>query len=240
MNELIPALTPIALIDSTSLTPLALVPLMQALASPRGYRVAAAFLLGLFLSYLVMALAFLFGLSAVVLRLGNWLAHRWHQPEPLDFAVELALGLLLVFFALRREDPRRRRTAGRALEGRVSAGQAFVFACTLNVVGFPGALPYFAAADAIMRADLPSAGAVAAVVYYVVVFLVPLAAIVALRALLGSRGDRFLQAVSGFFDSWGKRILVALMLLLGLLMVVDAAFYWLRGAPLLPIGWPDV
>ena len=45
------------------------------------------------------------------------------------------------------------------------------------------------------------------------VFLLPLAAIVALRALLGSRGDRFLQAVSGFFDSWGKRILVALMLL---------------------------
>ena len=68
----------------------------------------------------------------------------------------------------------------------------------------------------------------------------PLAAIVALRALLGSRGDRFLQVVSGFFDSWGKRILVALMLLLGLLMVVDAAFHWLRGAPLLPIGWPEI
>ena len=40
------------------------------------------------------------------------------------------------------------------------------------------------------------------------------------------------------FDRRGKPLLMASMLLLGLLMTVDAAFYWLRGAPLLPIGWP--
>ncbi len=238
MVELIPVLTPIALIDSTSITPLALVPLIQVLSGPRGYRTAGAFLLGLYVSYLAMALAFLFGLSAVFLRLGDWLAHRWHYPEPLDFALELLVGLALLYFALRRRDPRKTRTEGKELEGAVTPWQAFGFACVLNVVGFPGALPYFAAADAIMRADLPAFDAALAVAYYCTVFLMPLAAIVGLRAVLGRRGDAFMSAVSGFIGVWGKRILMTLMFLLGLLMMVDASFYWLRGAPLVPIGWP--
>ena len=238
MFELIPALTPIALVDSASITPLALVPLMHVLAGPRGYRVAGAFLLGLFLSYLAMALLFLFGLSAVFLSLGDWLAHRWHNPEPLDFALELLVGLALLYFSLRRQDPRQTRTEGKSLDGAVTPWQAFGFACMLNVVGFPGAVPYFAAADAIMRADLPAFDAFLAVLFYCVVFVLPLSAIVGLRAVLGRRGEAFLNAVSGFFGTWGKRVLMILMFLLGLLMTVDALFYWLGGAPLLPIGWP--
>ena len=113
MGELIPVLTSIALVDSTSITPVALVPLMQVLAGARPYRVAAAFLIGLYVSYLAMALAFLFGLNALFLRFNAWLSHRWHHPEPVDFLVELVVGLLLVYFALRRREVRRARTEGK-------------------------------------------------------------------------------------------------------------------------------
>ncbi len=238
MDELIPILTSIALVDSASITPLALVPLMQVLAGARPYRVAAAFLLGLYLSYLAMALAFLFGLSAVFLRLNAWLSHRWHNPEPVDFLVELLVGILLVIFALQRRDVRRQRTEDMDVPGEVSPAAAFGFACMMNVVGFPGALPYFAAADAILRADPPPGTAVLAVAYYVLVFVVPLTSIVVLRVVLGRRGDGFMQAVSRFFATWGKRVLMLLMLVLGAVMTVDALAYWLRGAPLIPVGWP--
>ena len=238
MGELIPILTSIALVDSTSITPVALVPLMQVLAGARPYRVAAAFLVGLYVSYLAMALAFLFGLNALFLRFNAWLSHRWHHPEPVDFLVELVVGLLLVYFALRRRDVRRERTAGKTVSAEVSPAAAFGFASMLNLVGFPGALPYFAAADAILRADLPSSVAVLSVVYYVLVFVVPLTAIVVLRAVLGRRGDGFMQAVSRFFETWGKRVLMVLMLVLGAVMTVDAVAFWLRGVPLIPVGWP--
>ena len=140
MIDLLPILTSIALVDSTSITPLALVPLMHVLAGPRGYQVAGAFLLGLYLSYLVMALAFLFGLSALFLRVGDWVAYRWHHPEPLDFGLELVVGLLLLYFALRRRDPRRERAGKKSLDGAVSPGQAFKHHFSVDSNAHPGPL----------------------------------------------------------------------------------------------------
>ena len=64
MVGLIPILLPIALVDSLSMTPLGLVALTSILAGPRRYATAFGLLSGLFFSYLIMALAFLFGLSA--------------------------------------------------------------------------------------------------------------------------------------------------------------------------------
>ena len=88
MLELLAVLTPIALIDSTSITPLALVPLATILAGRRPFGTAFAFLAGLFVSYLIMALLFLFGLSSVLTRLNAWLSYRWDNPEPADFGIQ--------------------------------------------------------------------------------------------------------------------------------------------------------
>jgi hypothetical protein len=99
-------------------------------------------------------------------------------------------------------------------------------------------VPFFAAADQIFRADPPPLVTVALVAVYVAVFLLPLALIVLLRVLLGARGDAVMAAIKAFFDTWGRRVILVLMLVLGLLLTVDAVLYFLRGAPLAPIGWP--
>jgi cytochrome c biogenesis protein CcdA len=237
MLELLTVLTPIALIDSTSITPLALVPLATILAGRRPFGTAFAFLAGLFISYLIMALAFLFGLSAVLTRLNAWLSHRWNNPEPADFAVQVLVGLVMLIFGLRIAEKRKSKTSGRELQSGVSPASAFGFGFLLNVVGFPGALPYFAAADRIAQADPPTSDAVIAVVYYVTIFVLPLTAIVLLRALLGQRMDAIMQAIQGFFDTWGKRLVMGLLVLLGLILVVDGVAYFL-GGPLIPIGFP--
>jgi cytochrome c biogenesis protein CcdA len=223
---------------SLSITPLALVPLMTLLAGPRPYRTVAALFAGLYISYFGMGLAFVFGLGRVFDRLNAWASHRWHHPEPIDFVFELVLGLVLVFFGLRIAERRKAKQEGKQLAQGVSPAAAFGFGFMLNVVGFPGAVPFFAAADQILRADPPPLTIVVLVAVYVAVFLVPLGLVVLLRALLGARGDGVLAAVKGFFDTWGRRVILVLMLILGLLMTVDAALYFLRGAPLVPIGWP--
>ena len=107
MLQLLPVLIPIALVDAASLTPLALVPLMTLMAGPRPYRNVAALFVGLYISYFAMGLGFVFGMGRVFDRLNAWVAHRWHHPEPVDFGLELALGLVLLLAAapLRAEPP---------------------------------------------------------------------------------------------------------------------------------------
>ena len=81
---------------------------------------------------------------------------------------------------------------------------------------------------------------VLAVLYYVLLFVLPLTGIVLLRALLGSRGDAFMRRIQGFFDTWGRRVLIVLLITLGLVMIADSAAYLLRSRPLIPIGWPTL
>jgi hypothetical protein len=239
MLELLTILAPIALIDSTSVIPLALVTLINLLAGKRPYLTSSAFLAGLFVSYLAMALGFLFGLSAVLERLNIWASHRWNHPEPVDFAVEIVLGLVLLFFGLKITEKRQEKSGSRELKAGVTPAAAFGFGVMVNVLGFPGAVPYFAAADRIVQANLPAFDAFMAVLFYVVVFVLPLTTIVILRAVLGSRMDGVMLAIKGFFDTWGKRLILVLLILLGLFLIVDGAAYFLRGEPVVPIGFPS-
>ena len=239
MLDLLPVLIPIALVDSASITPLGLVPLTTILAGRRPYQTALAFLAGLFVSYLLMGLAFLFGLSTVFMRLNAWIGHRWNNPEPADFGLELLLGVVLVVVGFRIADRRRVRQQERNLDAGVTPGAAFGFGFMLNVVGFPGALPFFAFADQILRADPPAQSTVLLMAVYAAIFVLPLTVMVLLRVLLGSRGDALMLGIKGFFDIWGRRLLIVLLLALGVALTVDAALYFLRGVPLVPIGWPS-
>lgn len=238
MTELLLVLIPIALVDATSVTPLGLVPLATILAGRRPYGTALAFLGGLYVSYFLMGIGFVLGLSRVFMRLNAWAAHRWNHPEPMDFGLEILLGLIMVVAGLKIADKRRAKQEGKQLSAGVSPAAAFGFGIMINVVGFPGALPFFAAADQILRADPPVISIIALVAIYVVVFLLPLGLIVAVRALLGSRGDAFMARIKAFFDTWGRRIIIVLLLVLGLLLTFDGTLYFLRSEPLVPLGWP--
>ncbi len=237
MLELFLILVPIALVDSLSITPLALVPLISILAGPRRYSTALGLLSGLFVSYLIMALAFLFGLSTVLHKVNAWIGYRWNNPEPADFAVEILIGLVLVAFGLPLADKRQQKSEAKSLPAKVSPGSAFSFGFLLTVVGFPGAVPYFAAADQIARADLALNGSVLAVTFYVALFILPLSLLVLLHRLMGKRLDGFMLGCQRFFETTGKKLMKIGMILLGLIMVVDGIAYFF-GSPLIPIGYP--
>ena len=235
MLELLIVLASIALIDSASITPLGIVPLTFLLASRRPYVLAGGFLAGLFVSYLLMALAFLFGLQTFFGRLNVWLTDWLQNPQTMDMILQIVIGLVLLFFGVKIAAKRRQKVAEKEIADEVTVGQAFWFAFGLNVVGFPGAVPYFAAADQILRADLPAMTMALLVVYYVTVFLVPLSLLVVIRALLGERGDLVMTKVKEFFDRWGPRMLAVVLIGLGLLLAADG-IGWLLGKPILPMG----
>lgn len=116
----------------------------------------------------------------------------------------------------------------------MTAGQAFLAGAGMTIVGLPGAVPYLAAIDLILRSDLTPAEEAIVLLVYNVVFILPLVAIGAVSLALGDRSKRLLDGIRGFFDTWGTRIIVVLMVLLGAVLVVDGVG-WFLGTPLIPV-----
>ncbi|MBW1687344.1 MAG: GAP family protein [Deltaproteobacteria bacterium] len=238
MTELLLVLVPIALVDSTSMLPIGVPVMLAMLAAPRGPTACVAFLLGIFAVYLPCGIAIALGLGAVFERLGAWLAEAWARtPGTSDLALQIAIGGALLAFGWKLAGTRQKRGERAAERSGLAPPQAFTLGAGLMIVGMPGALPYFAAVDQILRADVSATGAVLAVLWYNAVFLLPLILVPVLRLVLGARSQPFFDAVSRFSEVWGRRLIAAVLLLLGGLLVADG-LGWFLGRPLFPLPPP--
>ncbi len=106
---------------------------------------------------------------------------------------------------------------------------------TLTIIGVPGAVPYFGGIDLILRADLDTPGAVAALLFYNLVFVAPLAALIGTRVLFPTHSERIFAVVASFCEVWGKRLVILILLVLGAMLTADAIGWWM-GRPLLPVS----
>ncbi len=226
-------LTVIALIDAMSILPLSVVVLSVLFGGKRPYLSAGAFLAGVFLSYLMLGLAVMFGLNVVFEQLNSWAARWWTAPDPEELALQILIGAVLIWMAVRLARHPERSNEKRVEEA-ISPANAFLTAVGLNIVGLPGALPYFGAIDQILRADLPISNMVLVLVYYNVVFTFPQAAIAVALAVMGQRIQPFLNGLVSFFETWGRWIIITAVGLLGLVMVADGVG-WFMGYPLIPV-----
>jgi cytochrome c biogenesis protein CcdA len=217
------------------MVPISIVPITTILAGRRALRGAVAFIAGVFVTYAAAGILAVMGLDVVFARLNARFTRFLKEPDTLDFALQIVIGVVLVVIGQRMANIRRSKE--RATPPDVTPWQAFVFAAGLVVVGLPGALPYFAAVDQMLRADLPAFHTVLAVLFYNLVFVSPLVGIVLARQLMGASADRFLNAINGFMETWGRRVIVIALIVLGLVLVVDGVG-WFLGRPLIPVGWP--
>ena len=234
MFELLLVLTPIGLLDSTSIVPLCLVFLIALLAGPRPLLASSLHLAGVFAVYFGCGLLLLFGLQAAFDEINAYAVRLWNDPNTEELILQIVLGLVACAFALRLAKPRKTQPDRTAAAG-MTPVQAFVAGAGLTIVGMPGAVPYFAAIDLILRADGTLPQQVSALFFYNLVFVAPLAAIVALRLSLGQRSVGVLNRVKGFFDRWGRRVMIAAFLVIGIVLVADGVG-WFLGHPLLPIA----
>ena len=233
MAELVLVLTPIALMDSTSITPLCIVVLAILLGGPSPLFRSTALLASVFLSYLAVGLLVLFGLQSVLDTINAYALEVWQDPNTEELILQILIGFVLVVAGLRIGRGRKQQTEEEAAT-EVTASQAFLAGAGMTIVGLPGAVPYLAAINLILRSDQTTRQEVMVLVVYNIVFVAPLAAIVALSLVLGERSQRLLHNIRGFFDRWGQRLIVSLMLVLGALLIMDGVG-WFLGTPLIPV-----
>ncbi|MEM7021696.1 MAG: GAP family protein [Pseudomonadota bacterium] len=225
----------IALLDSTSMVPIALVPLATMLGGPRPFALACAFVAGIGLSYFAAGGALLLGLGQLFDALDAYFERAWFHPSRLELILQIVIGAILVVLAWWMVG--RRSQAAQEERSAASSGAAFVLGNLVTVVGFPGAVPYFGAIDQILRADAGPIGSAILLAAYNIAFVAPLLLLIGVRAVFPAQSALVLDRVGVLVARWGSRLLVLLLTLLGAVMVVDG-IGWFLGQPLIPVGSP--
>jgi len=235
MLDLLVTLTPISLVDSLSLMPFAMVVLATLLSGPRPYVGSVSFLLGTALSYFASGVLIAFGLAGLIERVTASLVHRFWNPQAIDYWLSMVIGLALIVLGYRWAVARRERAERKDVSTGMTPAQAFMLGAGATIAGLWGALPYFAAVDQILKADAAMWEVLVALAYYNILFISIPALLVLIRAVAGKRADGLFTAVNRLLSVWGKRLLIAGMILLGLVMIADGVG-WLFGHPLIPVA----
>jgi cytochrome c biogenesis factor len=162
-----------------------------------------------------------------------YLTQIWKHPDTLDLITQIIIGVILLVFGFRR--PRARDSRGDSgISESITPPKAFIIAAGLVIIGIPGAIPYLAAIDMLLRADLSGFEVVLALLYYNVLFILPLAVLVFIRVLFPNQSERIFDFTKDLIAKWGRRVIVTLLVILGLVMVVDG-IGWFLGIPLIPV-----
>jgi len=231
MTTLIGYLIPIVIADV--INPVLLAAVVYALASRRPYATSISVLAGWFSVYL---------LAGVILAEGiDWISARLASPGPIEFGVQLAVGALMLWVGIQamRASAPPRRTAKKPEfnESRgLGAGAAFLLGASINLIGLPFALPYFAAVDQIVKADPEYVTGLFVLVLYNILYILPFLMVIALQAIFRERSRPWLERLSYWMERLASVLIPGLLLLLGAALLVDAIVYFATGAPLIPQG----
>ena len=233
MTYLLFVLAPIALLDSTSMMPLSIVPIALILASRSPFGGATGFLLGIMLTYFGSGVLLLYGLDALLEHMEPELMRWWNNPCVAELLLQIIVGVSMLVFA-RKIGRSQGKPKEQGIQSGLSPSRWFTFGAAITLGGMPGAIPYLGAIDQIIRAELPDGLAISALVFYNLLFIAPLAFLFLLPRLFPEKSDAFFAKLSEFFENYGPPALAGVLALLGLVFIVDAVTFYL-GYPLFPV-----
>ena len=213
MIELLQKLIPLLIVDV--LNPVLFALMVVTVSTTRPIANSTALLAGHTASYLV---------SGAIIAIGlNKIADRYNNPLPVDFVIELALGLLCLWAALASRDgaASKERTPERVLTPLF----CFSYGAVVNFIGVPFAIPYFAAVNQILKASLSAELSVSALIAYNIAYATPFLLVPILVVLIGERSKPVLTKISGLITSLVDKVMPVLLLFLGLALTADAIGY---------------
>ena len=221
VNDFLIFLVPVGLLDGLTMLPVGTAILMVVLAGPRPFVASVAFFLGIILVYSVLGVALLIGLESLFEYLRSFALRVRQNPKTEELIFQAVLGVLLCVFGLRFGKSRRAQTKLATIEG-LSPGRAFITSSSLTVLSLPGAIPYFAAVDLILREEIPFASQLVALLAYNLMFILPLVGVGLAAACLGQRRERLLEIIQRIFSRRGQKVTACLLVILGVVLAVDA------------------
>ena len=233
MFELLLTLTTISLLDSMSAVPIALIPLAIILNGRTPVTGALAFISGGFIVYFIFGLLILMGLDNLIDKYAaQFILYMKSEPDCVELVIQMIIGFIMIYFAWQFSRKAPQDSNSGSYDSDLRPVQAFTLSATINIIGMWGALPYFAAMAQILKADLETVSMIWILVYYNLVFALPLIGFIALRLIMGEKATVLLGKMTDFFSHWGKQIIVFSLYLLGPLLIADGVG-WFTGYPIL-------
>jgi cytochrome c biogenesis protein CcdA len=220
MIELLPNLIPLLIVDV--LNPVLFALLVLAVGTQRPYANSMSLLAGHTFSYFISGIVIALGLNQITDRLNN--------PLPVDFVIELLIGLLCLWAALASRDGK--ASQEKTPERELTPAYCFGYGAVVNFLGVPFALPYFAAVDQILKANLSVEASVLVVAIYNVTYALPFLLVPLAVAVLGERSKPILERINNALISLVDKLMPIMLFLIGAALTADALAFLITGKSL--------
>ena len=180
-----------------------------------------------------MGFVAVFGLDQIFDLINQQFHRVLTDPHTIELLLQIIIGFALVVVGARAKKPRDRTTETEA--GLLSPGRALALGGGLTIAALPAAVPYLAAIDQILKADIGTLQMANALAFYNLVFLAPFILMVAVRFLFPRQALSILGQVNTIFTTWGGWVIGVSMIVLGVILVGDGIGFFF-GTPLIPLG----
>lgn len=229
----------ILIVAADVLNPVLAAAVIYALSTRRPYSRTFWVLSGWVTVYFGVGVGIAVGLNALTRLLAG--------PRPSAVAIELPIGVLLVWFAYNsavtgEQNKKTKQAVARLTQTGeqrgydLGTGAAFVLGATINWIGLQFAIPYFAAIDQVLKADMSVAAAVTILAIYNLMYVLPFALLAVLRLIFHKKANALFERTSGFMEKASAVILPPLLFAIGAALIVDAVWYFTTGEILINTG----
>jgi len=223
MLDLLPVFLPILLADI--INPVLLAAVIFALGNRKPILFSTMLLTGWLVVYFGSGIVIAIGLESIMSFLSN--------PRPIDFYIELIVAVLLVWFGIKFLLQKKEKSTKQNFEDKntLSASGAFVIGASINLIGMPFAIPYFAVLDQILKADLGWTASLFTLLIYNLLYILPFVVLIVIKLTMGKKSDQLLQTINNWMEKIGRILLPLMMILGGIALFVDAIMYFVTGTP---------
>jgi cytochrome c biogenesis protein CcdA len=217
MNDLWAPLLPFLLADMVN--PVLFAFMVYAAGKDRPVANSVSMLLGHTAAYFSVGILLAMGLEQVMERLAN--------PRRIDYFIQLVIGLSLLWVAVGSRDNTGKRPDESSLS--LTPVKSFGLGATINFIGIPFAVPYFAALGQILKADVPAFEVLLILAGYNLAYAVPFAAVPLMVCIFGRRSRPLLEQINSILERISDFLMPVLLGLIGLALTIDAGFYLATG-----------
>ena len=147
-------------------------------------------------------------------------------PPGFDYILELIVAALLFYFAWDQYRAGDRHPEKKLRqEKKMGFFSYLLLGVQVNLVGLPFAIPYLAAIDQILKAELSIVSALWVLLVYNTVYVLPYFLLIPLRVFYKKESDVIFESINDWMHQTCTKYLPILFFLLGLLLLEDAVSY---------------
>lgn len=150
----------------------------------------------------------------------------FHIPQGFDYILELMVAALLFYIAWdtykkgdSHPEKKLRRDENLGLMGSLALG------AQINLVGLPFAVPYLAAIDQILKAEINVPVTLTVLLLYNIAYVFPYFLLIPLRIIYRKESDAIFDSINDWMHRVTTQYLPGILVALGLLLVEDAVSY---------------